>query len=641
MKGSVTEETPHTYEFGDFRLDAARRRLLGRVDNQRVKLTSKAFDTLLFLVRHGGVVLDKDELMRAVWPDTVVEENNLSQKISELRRVLGESHGENRYIVTVPGRGFSFVADVRAIAGEQPPPGGAEAGMPTPAAAQGEVTPASPQPGRHAGGLRGRVWPAVIIGVFLAALGAGALYLWRVRTSTGAGGPVRSIAVLPFKSLVTEGRDEALELGMADTLIAKLSASRELVVRPIGSVRRYGGVEQDALAAGRELGVEAALDGTIQRSGDRVRVTARLLRVSDGRQLWAGQFDGTFGDIFAVQDSISERVMRGLALELTDQERQRLAKNYTENTEAYRLYLLGLFHWNKRTVSAFEKSIEYFQQAIAADPNYALAYAGLADAYALLAEYDGAPPRDAHPKAREAALKALSLDGQLADAHAALGLVLCDDYDFAGAEREYKRALDLNPRDATARQLYGNLLTYLGRHEEALAEVRRALEVEPLSLIINRSYGDYLLYARRYDEGIAQLEKTVNLDANFGSAHISLANAHWMKGEYAATVEEYSRYQEVSGRREQAALMREGFSKGGWEGFVRTRLEDLRTSNTPYEVALYRAALGEKDKAFAELEKSYEDREWGTVLLKVDPRLDSLRSDPRYEELLRRVGLTQ
>lgn len=634
------EQKDHIYEFGDFRLDAGKRLLLRR-EGEPVSLTPKAFDTLLYLVEHSGAVLDKDELMAAVWPDTVVEENNLSQNVYTLRRALGEGRGEHRYIVTVPGRGYRFVADVKAPADEVGPDG-AEAWPPEPIVAEDEVpTTSLRRSGHRVFVLRGRVWPVAFIGVLAAALGIGAFYTWRARTRAGADVPVRTIAVLPFKTLVPEGRDEALELGMADTLIAKLSAGRDLVVRPVGSVRRYGGAEQDPVAAGRELGVEAVLDGTIQRWGDRVRVTARLLRVGDGKTLWAGQFDGTFGDIFSVQDSISKRVVGGLALELTGEERQRLSKNYTENTEAYRLYLLGRFHWNKRTVSDFQKSIEYFQQAIAADPDYALAYAGLAEAYTLLSDYDGAPPREAIPKAREAALKALSLDDQSADAHTALGLALCDDYDFAGAEREYKRALQLNPNDASAHQLYAALLTYLGRHEEALAEARRALETEPLSLIINRSYGDDLLYARRYDEGIAQLKKTVSLDANFASAHISLSNAYWEKADYAASAEEYAKYQEVSGRQQRAALLREGFSKGGWEGFLRIRVEDLRTSNTPYEVALYRAALGEKDEAFAELDKSYEDREWGTVLLKVDPRLDSLRSDPRCDELVRRIGLAQ
>jgi tetratricopeptide (TPR) repeat protein len=317
------------------------------------------------------------------------------------------------------------------------------------------------------------------------------------------------------------------------------------------------------------------------------------------------------------------------------------AQQNTANTETYRLYQLGRFHWNKRTVSDLRTAIEYFQKVVIADPNYAPAYAGLADSYMLLSEADGAAPGEAIPKARQAALKALSLDNESAEAHTALGLALFHDYDLAGAEREFKRALELNSQNATAHQRYGFLLACLGRHEEGLVEVRRALEIEPRALVFNRSYGINLFYARRYEESIAQLKKTQKLDAKWAPAYASLANAYWMKGDYAKSVKEFAKYREAQGRPRDAALVRESFSKARWEGFLRMRIAELRGSTTnSYGVAEYHAALGEKDEAFAALNKADENHDYGLVVIKVDPRLDSLRDDPRFQDLLRRVGFS-
>jgi len=449
--------------------------------------------------------------------------------------------------------------------------------------------------------------------------------------------PVRSIAVLPFKPLVVDQRDESLEMGMAETLIVRLSNLRELIVRPISSVRKFNGLEQDALAAGRELGVDAVLDGQLQRWGDRISVTARLTGVGDGKPLWTGQFNEKFTDIFTVQNLISEKVISALVLTLTGEEQRLLTKHHTENAEAYKLYLRGRLYLNKRAPEDLQKSIDHFQQSIALDPNYALAHAGLADAYALLANA-GAPARELMLRAREAALKALSLDNDLAEAHAALAQILIYyDYNFVGAEREHKRAIELNPNYASAHQWYSELLTALSRHEEAFAEMLRALEIDPDSLIINRQYGVSLLFARQYDEAIAQLKKTIEMDANFALAHSTLSLAYQLKGNYAESVEELAKYEELSGNQQSAALARESFARGGWQGFLRAMTGERQTSN--YKVATFHALLGEKDKAFAELNKSYQEHETILGLLKVDPRFDSLRADPRFAEVLRRIGL--
>jgi DNA-binding winged helix-turn-helix (wHTH) protein/TolB-like protein len=632
----MNEAQSYIYRFGDFSVDAAKRLLVSR-DGEAIPLTPKAYDTLLYLVEHPGTVLDKDELMQAIWPHTVVEENNLTQSISALRRALGESRGENRYITTVPGRGYWFVADVKKAAAVE-------------LIADNDSLNAASHPSRRIDSHKSRLLIILFCAMGVAGLGFSIYYFWPVvKTAISTAPdiatpikpimPVRSIAVLPFKPLVVDQRDESLEMGMADTLIVRLSNLRELIVRPFSSVQKFSGLEQDALAAGRELGVEAVLDGQIQRWGDRISVTARLTGVGDGKQLWFGQFNEKSTDIFAVQN-LSEKVTSALVLKLTGEEQRLLTKRHTENAEAYKLYQRGRFYWNKRAPEDLRKSIGHFQQSIALDPNYAVAYAGLADAYALLANA-GAPARELMLRAREAALKALSLDNDLAEAHAALAQILIYyDYNFVGAEREHKRAIELNPNYASAHQWYSELLTALSRHEEAFAEMRRALDIDPSSLIINRQYGVSLLFARQYDEAIAQLKNTIEMDANFAPAHSTLSLAYQLKGNYAESVEKLAKYEELTGNQQSAALARESFARGGWQGFLRAMTGARRPSHwTPYKVATFHAVLGEKDKAFAELNKSYQEHETILGLVKVDPRFDSLRADPRFAEVLRRIGL--
>lgn len=340
-------------------------------------------------------------------------------------------------------------------------------------------------------------------------------------------------------------------------------------------------------------------------------------------------------NLVALQNDVARDVADKLKIKLTGADSQKLAKNYTANPEALQLYLRGRFYWNKRTRKDVEKSIEYFQQAIAIDPNYALAYSGLADAYALP---EGGTLQERAPKARDAALKALSLDNDLAEAHTALGHVLARyELDFVGGEREFQRAIELSPNYVTAHQRYSELLSILGRHEESAKEISRALELEPLCLPCNSAAAQGLLQARRYDESIAQLKKTLELDANFIQAHRGLAWAYWMIGDHAASVEERAKVQEIDGDIQKAVGFRESFAKGGWEGYLRYSIAD---SSRPaaYQLAFFHAALGEKDKAFAELNRSFENRDYFIAVVKVDPRLDPLRDDLRFQELLRKVG---
>jgi TolB-like protein/Flp pilus assembly protein TadD len=476
------------------------------------------------------------------------------------------------------------------------------------------------------------------IAAIIAAAVAVSAYFYLSRKNNAA---IQSVAVLPFTNASGNTDLEYLSDGITESLINNLSQLPSLSVKARSTVFHYKGKEVTPQQVGLELSVQAVLNGRVSQRGDQLTLSLELVDARTGNQIWGEQYNRKTDDLVSLQSEIARDVSNKLRVKLSGADEQKLAKNYTENVEAYQLYLKGQFYLNKRTVKDLQKAVEYFQQAVALEPNYALAFAGLADAYALLSIYGGGPPREAMPKAKEVALKALSLDDQLAEAHVSLGLILSDyDYDFVGAERECKRAIELNPNYATAHHFCGNLFSRLGRPEESFAEFRRALELDPLSLIINRMYGECLFHARKYDESITQLRKTLELNANFTLTHSSLSSAYQLKGNYAAAVQEFAKEEELRNRFENAAVIRESFAKGGWQGFLRAMTGTRQPDNLEfYEVATFHAALGEKDQAFVELNKSYEKRENALVWLKVDPRLDPLRDDPRFADLMRRMGL--
>jgi TolB-like protein/class 3 adenylate cyclase/Tfp pilus assembly protein PilF len=458
--------------------------------------------------------------------------------------------------------------------------------------------------------------------------------------------PEKRIAVLPFKPLVPENRDQVLELGMADSLIAKLSNIREIVVRSLNSVRKYSGLDQDPVAAGRELEVSSVLEGNVQKSGDRIRVSARLINVADGSSLWANTFDEKFTDVFAVQDAISQKVADALALRLSGEENKRLTRRYTENVEAYQLYLTGRYHWNKLTPPEITKSIEFFKKAIELDPTYALAYFGLADAYRSLAPTSEVPSKDTLPQAQAAATKALELDETLAEPHATLAFIhTWYDWDWSAAEREAKRAIELNPNWSFGHIAYAQMLSVTGRSQEAIAEGARAVELDPLSLIINALNGYHLHLARRDDEAIARLKKTLELDSSFWIAHQFLGIAYVEKKMYPEAIAEFSQAVKLSGgNTEPLALNGYVSVLSGDTAKGRAVLQELKSLESqryvpPSNLALLSYVLGEKDEAFSWLEKAYQDRDIRLCRLKVDSKWDSMRSEPRFVEILKRIGL--
>ncbi|HJU54765.1 MAG TPA: tetratricopeptide repeat protein, partial [Pyrinomonadaceae bacterium] len=464
--------------------------------------------------------------------------------------------------------------------------------------------------------------------------------------ASGPGQPqLNSIAVLPFKAIGAESEDEYLSLGLADALITRLGNVREIVVRPTSAIRRYTEANQDPIAIGRRQGVDAVLEGSFQRQGDRLRLTVQLIRVADGATLWSAQFDERFTDIFSVQDSISERVACDLVTRICGEANGRPAKQKPVNIEAYEAYLKGRYFWNKRTRDGFRKAVEYFKQALEIDPTYARAYAGLGDAYGYLGGDDAAAQAESAAQAKAGARRALELDETLGEAHASLGLyAMNNDWDWAGAEKEFKRAIELNPNYATAHQWYGEFLAYMGRFDEAIAEIERAHDLDPLSLIISTDVAKVYYIARRHDEAITQYKRTLDVDPDFAEAHALLALAYSTNGQHEEAVAELLKVKGLENNPPYLSWLVYVYGRAGRMDEaqrVLKRVKDLsqQTYVSPLWMAVAHTGLGEKDQAFAWFEKVFAERSsGGGVTLKVNPLFDSLRSDPRFQGFLRRAG---
>jgi TolB-like protein/tetratricopeptide (TPR) repeat protein/class 3 adenylate cyclase len=493
--------------------------------------------------------------------------------------------------------------------------------------------------------------PALLTGAILAAI-ALVIGFWAFshrqlqKVGHGSASSEKRIAVLPFKPLVPENRDQVLEMGMADSLIAKLSNIREIVVRSLNSVRKYGGLDQDPLAAGRELEVNSVLEGSVQKSSDRIRVSARLISVADGSSLWANTFEEKFTDVFAVQDTISQKVADALALRLSGQEKSRLTKRYTENAEAYQLYLTGRYHWSRATPPDIRKGIGFLQQAIELDPGYAMAYAGLAAANRALAMNADVPAKDCLPQAKAAAMKAIQLDDSIAEAHSALSFgLIWYDWDWTGAEKEAKRAVALDPNSAMAHFAYAHVLSDQGHHQEAIAEIAHARELDPVFLLVRSLEGMILHHAGRNDEALARLQKVLELDPNFWVTHLFLGKVYIQQRKYPEAIAEFTKARELShGNSEAIASIGYVEALAGDKEKARAVLEELKGLSKqryvpPSNVGLVYNGLGDQNEALSCLEKACDERDARVTLLKVDPRWDSLRGNPRFIAILKRIGL--
>jgi len=489
---------------------------------------------------------------------------------------------------------------------------------------------------------KGRKAIIAIAAVVAVALVAG-LNHYRPRGKNTA--QIESIAVMPFLNESGNPDLEYLSDGMTETLINSLSQLPNLNVKARSSVFRYKGKDKNPQTLGKELNVQAILYGRVVQRGNQLTLSLELIDAQTENVVWSDKYDRRQTDLVSLQSEIARDVSSKLKTKLSGADEQRLAKTSTTNPEAYKLYLQGRFYWNKREEKDFRKAVTYYNQAIALDPNYALAYAGQADTYALLATFGFMPPTEGVPKAREFARQAVSLDGGLAEPHTTLGyLSLTYDYDFVASEREFRRSIELNPNYATAHQWFGEMLLNAGRFDEASIEYRHALELEPLSLPINWDFGRFLYMSRRYDESLAQHKKTIELDPGFARAHRTLAEVYRVKGDYANAVEERAKVLDLIGQPENAALIRATFARDGWPGFLRlvtAENSSLKDINNNWVVAKAYVDLGDKDKAFAELNKAYEMRLSSLCWLKVEPQMDPLRSDPRYQQLLHKMNVPQ
>ena len=622
--------SPPFYSFGPFVLDPSKRLL--QKNGEPVPLTPKAFDLLLLLISHRGSVVAKEVLLDEVWPGTVVEESNLAFQIHTLRKALDEKSGGARYIATIPGRGYQFVTDVSPPAEEREVV--VEEHEKTTVAIHQSATP------------RERVLAAVAAALVLLTL-AGLLFLRRSPdVPPRPDGTVRSLAVLPFKPIVASDRDEALEIGMADALIARISSVRGVVVRPLTAVRRYGGIDHDPFVAGRELAVDAVLDGSIHRTGDAIRVRARLLRVSDGTQLWSGEFDARYSGIFDVQDSISSRLAEALTLEPTPDERRRMNARPTQSLDAYRAYALGRVHQLRVRPGDIREGIRYFREAVTLDPGYAAAYAGLADVHSTLPISADEPPAENFRQAKAAAEQALSLDPYLSDAYTARATVkFWYDWDWEDAERDFRRAIELNPGSGLARIRLAHLLSNLGRHEEARREALEAQKLEPLSPIVGALSAQFSLQAGNLAAAKDQSHRLLRDHPDFWIAHLNIAKALEQEGRLDEALVELERASPLSGSNLEAQGMI-GFVHGLRGDAAQARAiagEMVASSRTRYvpatKIALVYVGLGDRDAAFEWLRRACRERDLGLTFLYANPRWQRLETDPRFEEIRRCVNL--
>jgi DNA-binding winged helix-turn-helix (wHTH) protein/TolB-like protein len=646
-------EGKRIYEFGPFHLNAGERLLLR--SGQPVVLPPKAFDTLLLLVESRGRLVEKEELMKKVWPDSFVEENNLSRSIYLLRKSLGESSGQQKFIETVPKHGYRFVANVveletveselilerhastRTITEEEEI---TDAGGIDDAEASEWATLTSGTVGRVGSSSKLRRRLALLSAVAMVTLAAAAPVVWWATDQRGRAANsarVKSIAVLPFKDMGAQG-EEHLGLGLADVLITRLSNLKEVKVRPTSAVQKFEGQEQESTAAGKLLGVDAVLEGSIYRTQGQVRVTARLLRISDQSAIWSGQFDDKAIDMLAVQNAIAEQVAYSLALNLSAGEKAALARHYSENPDAYQLYVKGRYFWNKRSWPAMVQADYFFRRAIEKDPEFALAYLGLADK--LFTE-------QTNPEGYSALAKALALDPNLGEAYATAGFAkIFYEWDWQKAEENLKRSIEMKPGYGTAHQWYATLLAITGRVDEAKQEMRRALEIDPMSANFLADLGQMYYFAREYEEAEAYCRKALEVAPDFVFAHHYLLDIYLTTGREADAFEERRKWDNLNSfnapnnNESDEARLRAPYLQAGMKGFLRKQIEELGTRCTAgcYGLAKFYARLGDKEQALAGLEQSYEARDFLLPFVNTDPVFDDLRAEPRFQALLHRMG---
>jgi TolB-like protein/DNA-binding winged helix-turn-helix (wHTH) protein/Tfp pilus assembly protein PilF len=618
----MLKQEQHFYEFGSFRIGTGERLL--RRGEELIPLTPKAVDTLLALISHRGQLIGKDDLLKMVWPDTFVEEGGLARNVSALRKALGEGPDEVRYIETIPKRGYRFVAPVKEVSGAMDP-------IP------------SPQPPPVGWTSQWLAWAAAAGLVIMIGLVA---YYWIPRPQPAGTGT--SLVVLPFKNLSNDPAQEYFADGMTEELINRLDRISALRTISRTSAMIYKGANKPLGQIARELKVDNVVEGSVEWSKNQVRISARLVNAKTEKALWSDSYQSDLPDILNLQSELAGAIARQVQVKLTPEEKLRLTSHRKIDPEAYQAYVNGRYQWNKRSPAGVKLSIGYFERAIKRDSSYAPAYAGLADAYGLLGSIgvDVLPPREAMPKAEAAALKAVELDDSLAEGHTSLAYAkMSYDWDWATAEKEFKRAIELNPGYATAHQWYAHYMLAMGLLDEALIEMERARSVDPYSLVINVGVGWCHYQARRYDRAIDEYRKTLEIDPGFFLAHCTMGMAYEQKGLYKEAIEHYKTGLSLSaGALFASARLAHAYAKSGDRQEAERMLNDLvRMSNQRYVPAVYVAsiyeALGDDNHLMEWVEKARQERSDYLIYLRTEPSLDRMRLDPRFIKVLQQVGL--
>ena len=626
--------------FGPFEADLRSGEL--RKHGVRLKLQDQPFQVLTLLLEHAGDIVTREELRQRLWPaDTFVDfDTGLNSAVKKLRDVLADSADQPRYIETIPRRGYRFIAplvdpspatvpssepETHKIASSQP------ASSVVPAAESFSFTR-----------LRLLFGAAVLLLLFVA--------VFLVYRNTGTGGArrpaIKSLAVLPLKNLSGDASQEYLADGMTEALIGRLSEIHNIRVVSRTSVTRFKDTHLSVPEIARTLQVDAIVEGSVIRDGDRIRVHAQLIRAATDEHFWSEAYDRDLRDVLSLQSDVAQSIARKVEVTISGEEHARLSAARTVDPEAYEAYLKGRYYWNKRTADSMPKAALYFEQAITKDPGFGAAYSGLADCNSGLAWHGFMSPAEVLPKAYAAAQKAVEIDPQSAEAHASLALVLEHKWDWAGAQFEFKRALDLNPQYANAHHWYGDYLSIQGRHDEALVEAKRALEFDPLNLMIGTWVGLRYYLARRYDGAIEQSRNTVELDSNFAAAHLILGQSYVQQGKHKEGLDELQKAASLSGD-SPLYIAQVGVSlalAGEKKEALRVIRELQDTSGkryvSPYGVAQIYATLNDKEQTYKWLEVAYLDRAVWMSYLAVDPLFDSIRSEARFRDFLRRVGLS-
>jgi TolB-like protein/DNA-binding winged helix-turn-helix (wHTH) protein/Flp pilus assembly protein TadD len=630
--------------FGPFEADLRSGEL--RKHGVRLKLQDQPFQVLALLLEHAGDVVTREELRQRLWPaDTFVDfDTGLNSAVKKLRDVLVDSADEPRYIETIPRRGYRFIPPLVD---------------PNPAT----VPSSAPEPGLHPAHETASSQPAGSVvtsaeSFFFTRLrlvfGAAALLVllvagFLVYRNTGAGGTkqpaIKSLAVLPLKNLSGDASQDYLADGMTEALIGRLAGIHDLRVISRTSVMRYKDTKEALPEIAKTLGVDAIVEGSVIRVGNRIRVHAQLIRAATDEHFWSEAYDHELRDVLTLQSDVAQSIAQRVEVTITGEEHASLSSARTVDPEAYEAYLKGRYYWNKRTADSMPKAALYFEQAISKDPGYGAAYSGLADCNSGLAWHGFMSPAEALPKAYAAAQKAVEIDPQSAEAHASLALVLDHQWDWAGAEAEFKRALELNPQYAHAHHWYGDYLSIQGRHDEALVEAKRALELDPLNLMIGTWVGLRYYLARRYDGAIEQSLNTVDLDPNFAAAHLILGESYVQQGKHKEGLDQLQKAASLSGdsplymAQVGVSLALAGEKKEALRAI--RELQDISGKRyvSPYGVAQIYAALNDKEQTYKWLETAYRDRAVWMSYLVVDPVFDSIRSEDRFRDLLQRVGL--